>query len=211
MNIKYLLLILNALTVLTECSQINERSIVAIENPIPDSICYFFPTESDLYGTGYSVHTPSDLPAKCTNPSICCNYFMVINKSYPYCDSLISIAKIEAIQIMNDSSNMTCLKDCDFDKRFQLDTNYANASINSIVPDFRKMETLDNSWKDSSTISGLNKDYSLYVIKSGSNLVLNDKWNCNRQWLPQHLQHGYRSGIAISPNNDNLILWCIAW
>lgn len=85
-----------------------------------------------------------------------------------------------------------------------------------MIPDFKmhnvyESDNEDSLWIDSTTNTGLSEGYILYVIKSGKTFVLDDNWNCRRMWLPPHLQHGYRSGIAINPNNEYVIFWCIAW
>lgn len=198
---------------LTASSQSHNRCLLHFDvNPIPDSICYFFPTNE----VGAFMLIPSDLSERCTNPTNCCRYIKVVSKKYFDVDSIKIFSENNAIQILNDSSELVILKDRDFDKRFQLDSSYINAQINTIIPDFKICHRLDDDksdsvFVDSTTNTGLSQGYTIYVIKSGNTLVLNDKWNCERQWLPAHLRHGYRSGVAINPNNEYVIFWCVAW
>lgn len=108
------------------------------------------------------------------------------------------------------------IKDREFGERHQLDSRYTNTKISNIIPDFRICHPLDEDksdsvFVDSTTKTGLTPGYTIYVIKSGNKLILNDKWDCERQWLPAQLRHGYRSGIAINPDNEYVIFWCIAW
>ena len=182
-------------------------------NPIPDCICYFFPTNE--VPCAFKL-IPSDISEQCINPKNCCRYVKVVSKKYFDVDSIKIFSENNAIQILNDSSELVILKDRDFDKRFQLDSSYINAQINTIIPDFKICHRLDDDksdsvFVDSTTNTGLSQGYTIYVIKSGNTLVLNDKWNCERQWLPAHLRHGYRSGVAINPNNEYVIFWCVAW
>ena len=196
---------------LSACGQSYQNPFSPEVNPIPDSLCYFFPNQEALCGTNHSIYIPGGLSEKCTNPTCCCNYIVVVDKQHINYDTLVSFVQHEAIQILKDTSDFICLKDCEFDKRFQLDNSYVGVQITNIIPDFRRFNDTDKVWADSSTKSGLPLGYSFYIIKSGNTLALNDKWDCNRQWLPLQLQHGYRSGIALNPNNDHVVFWCIAW
>lgn len=189
------------------------KVITSAGNPILDSICFFFPTDETIY---ISKFLPLGLSQKCTNPSVCCKYILVVSKDNLDFDYIKDFAEKYSIQKLTDTSKLVILKDRDFDKREQLDSSYVNAQISNIIPDFRmgsvyEPNNVDSLWVDSTTKIGLSEGYLLYVIKSGNTFVLDDNWDCNRMWLPSHLQHGYRSGIAINPNNEYVIFWCIAW
>lgn len=207
----YLLFIL---VCFTACGQTHNNNVeTACRNPIPDSICCFFPSDEIIYT---SKLLPLGLSQKCTNPSVCCKYLLVVSKDNLDFDNIMDYAEKHSIQKMCDTSKLVILKDRDFDKREQLDSSYINAQITNIIPDFRmgsvyEPDNVDSLWVDSTTLMGLSDGYTLFVIKSGDTFVLDDKWDCHRMWLPSHLQHGYRSGIAINPNNEYVIFWCVAW
>lgn len=180
-------------------------------NPIPDSIYYFFPADQSVYRFS---QIPFDITERCNNPSGCCKLLAVVSKKNIDLDSLTDFSKKNSIQILYDTSELVILKDRDFDKRDFLDSSYANAQISNIIPDFKVNYVFENGediWIDSTTNTGLKPGYTLYVIKSGSSLILNEKWDCTRKWLPPQLRHGYRSGIAINPDNEYVIFWCVAW
>lgn len=196
------------------CGQSRNNDVeTSCGNSIPDSICSFFPTDEIIYT---SRLLPLNLSQKCTNPSVCCKYLLVVSKDNLDLDYIINFAEKHSIQKLTDTSKVVILKNRDFDKREQLDSSYINAQISNIIPDFRmgslyEPNDLDSLWVDSTTLMGLSDGYTLYVIKSGDTFVLDDKWDCHRMWLPSHLQHGYRSGIAINPDNEYVIFWCVAW
>ncbi len=53
------------------------KVITSAKNPIPDSVCSFFPTDEIFYT---SKLNPLGLSQKCTNPSMCCKYLLVVSK-----------------------------------------------------------------------------------------------------------------------------------
>lgn len=198
----------------TACGQPHNNNVdSSFGNPIPDSICFFFPIDETIY---ISKFLPLGLSQKSTNLSVCCKYHLVVSKDNIDFDNIKDFAEKHFIQKLCDTSKLVILKDRDFDKREQLDSSYINAQISNIIPDFRmgsvyEPNNVDSLWVDSTTKTGLSEGYLLYVIKSGNTFVLDDNWDCNRMWLPSHLQHGYRSGIAINPDNEYVVFWCIAW
>ena len=195
---------------LVSCNPIKNHPIEHSNGtPIPDSLCYFFPPQ---YVTA-TRHIVGDITCDCVNPSGICDYFVIVEKTYLHCDydSLVSFAKTKSTQILNDTSEYIPIKNRDFDKREIIDSAYLGVKIEQIIPDFQQLESLNNKWLDTSTRSGLSSGYTFYIIKSGNTLALNDKWNCHRLWLPKTLQHAYRSGIAINPDNDYIVFWAMAW
>lgn len=210
---RYSFLVL-VLVCLVACGQPRDNKVItSVENPIPDSICSFFPTDEIFYT---SKLTPLGLSQKCTNPSVCCKYLLVVSKDNLDFVHIKDFAEKQSVQKLCDTSKLVILKDREYDKRDQLDSSYVNAQISDMIPDFKmhnvyESDNEDSLWVDSTTNTGLSNGYILYVIKSGNTFVLDDNWNCHRMWLPPHLQHGYRSGIAINPNNEYVIFWCIAW
>lgn len=198
---------------LAACGQSSKIDVESTpKNPMPDSVCYFFPSDK----TFNKISSNSfDIPQKGDNLPMCCKYLVAVTKKNIDIDSIMNFVEDNSVQILTDSSKLYVLRNKKFDKREILDSIYLHAQISNIIPDFRLFEgdtsNIDSLWVDSSTNTGLSFGYVLYVIKSGNTLVLNEKWNCNRQWLPMHLQHGYRSGIAINPDNEYVLFWSIAW
>lgn len=193
-------------------SQNNPDSIIHSDL---DSLCWFFPivgTETEYYLKTRDIEMDDTLT--CLESSFY-EFFMVAKKKNLHCgyDSLITFINHNALQKINDSSIYIAFKDRKLFAMDILDEEYCNAELQQIMPDFSNLydTTIETPWADTSTKTGLAMGYTYYVIKSGNTLVLNERWNVHRKWLPTHLQHGYRSGIAINPNNDYVIFWCIAW
>lgn len=186
-----------------------------ISYPNLDSLCFFYPPEereTEVWQRSGDVEMNDTLTRL---ESSCCDYYMVIKKTKLHCnyDSLVAFANHNALQILDDSSTYIAFKDRKLVAMDILDEKYRNAELHHIMPDFSELytSTIETPWADTTTRTGLVTGYTYYVIKSGNTLALNDRWNVQRKWLPAHLQHGYRSGIAINPNNDYVIFWCIAW
>lgn len=98
--------------------------------------------------------------------------------------------------------------DADEKSKLTLDSIYDNADETFLVPNFKEEFDWQDKWSGG-TFCGLSEDFELYVLKTGSECVLPDKWCVYRSWLSGKLQHGYRSGVAI--NGSYIIYWCIAW
>lgn len=193
-------------------SQNSSSSIIYLQI---DSLCGFFPTE----GTKTEMHLQTrnvdmDDTLTCLESS-CYEFFEVVKKKNLHCDydSLITFVNNNALQTLNDKSIYIAFKDRKLFAMDILDEEYSNAELQQIMPDFNDLYStfIETPWADTSTRTGLVSGYTFYVIKSGNTLALNERWNVQRKWLPAHLQHGYRSGIAINPNNDYIVFWCIAW
>lgn len=186
-----------------------------IRYPDLDSLCSFFPPEGNEAEEWVRARDVDMDDTLTRLESSCCENFMVVKKSKLHCnyDSIVSFAKQNALQILNDSSIYIALKDRKLLLMDTIDEKFRNAELSHIMPDFSVLydSAIEMPWSDTSTRSGLVSGYNFYVIKSGNSFVLNDRWNVQRKWLPAHLQHGYRSGIAINPDNDYIVFWCIAW
>lgn len=98
--------------------------------------------------------------------------------------------------------------DADETSKLTLDSIYANADEKFLVPNFKEEFDWQDKWFGG-TLCGLSEDFELYVLKTGPECVLPNKWCVYRSWFPGRLQHGYRSGVAI--NDSYIIYWCIAW
>jgi len=64
---------------------------------------------------------------------------------------------------------------------------------------------------DKTTMSGLPGDYEIFVIKSGNEYVLPEKYKYDWELLPQKIRHGYSSGMAYSEKEFSVLFWVVAW
>lgn len=211
----YLLFLLFFVACIRNPAYISQNNPDSIIHSDLDSLCWFFPT----VGTKTEMHLQTrnvDMVDTLTClESSCYEIFTVVKKNKLHCDydSLITFVNNNALQTINDTSIYIAFKDRKLFAIDILDEEYCNAELQQIMPDFSNLydTTIETPWADTSTKTGLAMGYTYYVIKSGNTLALNERWNVHRKWLPKHLQHGYRSGIAINPNNDYVVFWCIAW
>ena len=95
--------------------------------------------------------------------------------------------------------------------RLGMDTFYSKVVPDLLVPYFGDKYNATDPWYDESSESGLKSSYKFYIIKSGSDFILPVGELVYRWWLPGCLQHGFRSGIAISREIEYVIYFTIAW
>lgn len=95
--------------------------------------------------------------------------------------------------------------------RWEMDTIYSHVASDYLVPNFVGEYNVREPWCDASSKSGLDSSYNFYIIKSGSDFILPNGELVYRWWLPDSLQHGYRSGVAISKKIEYIVCFAIAW
>ena len=92
-----------------------------------------------------------------------------------------------------------------------LNLMWKNNETSNLLPDFTEILNERKDLLNSMTFCGLSEDFELFIIKSGSDYVLPEKYRYEWNVLPQKERHGYSSGIAMNKKKRNLIYWTIAW
>lgn len=92
-----------------------------------------------------------------------------------------------------------------------LNLMWKNNETSNLLPDFTEILNERRDLLSSITLCGLSEDFELYIIKSGSDYVLPEKYRYEWNVLPQKERHGYSSGVAMNKKKRNLIYWTIAW
>ena len=198
-----------------------EESLKRENYVIPDSLFSFFPDRSDKYedlkiGLIYanaekiaegmlSLYTFS--PTEIMEIYQCENKELLQQLQKEYYSQMKATIKSESNDyfIVGREEELTERYDT-----LQLKKNYLEAG-NRIVFSFKKSAYEIPALSDPTTIIGLPIGYEILMLKSGNNAVLPENYLYEWSVLPEHLKHGYRSGVAFKEGEPYIIYWTIAW
>ncbi len=96
-----------------------------------------------------------------------------------------------------------------FNSKF-LSATLCNHNFNKIngvpIPIFQTHQFVDTT-----IISRLNADFSIYVLEARPGLFLNEDYLSESDYLPKKWAHGFSRGNAINTKENLIIYWTIVW
>lgn len=224
MKLKYILVPLIIMSFAFACSNSPQKIIFNLElhkeyqYVIPDSLYSFFPSnknnEMELIGLSQNAHNLSAIDS----------FFgeiVFVGKVYEckddsYITTLEAKCEEEALVKILPSDNDYFIIAPQWWMKYKygkkiLDSIYNQIDFLHLLPDFHQIFEFTSINYDTTTLCGLKSEYENYVLKSGSEFILDEKLRLDRDIFPMKLKHGYKSGIAIEHKGKHVIYWVIAW
>jgi len=188
---------------------------------IPDSLFSFFPDKSNKYEY-LKIENIFDNVEKTEIPFgaeefrgyqiveayQCDNKDFLLQLADKYRSQSIFSVKSENKDYFIIDEEYMLFKECD---TLQLKEYYLNAKDRIILSFKDRFNHAPFFYDDTTTISGLPSGYEILVLKSGSDFVLPQDRLYEWSILPEHLKHGYRSGVAFKEDEPYIIYWTVAW
>jgi hypothetical protein len=214
------------LMVLTISSCVNGNKLekrLPKNRTLPDSLISFFPSSNNenmkfLHGGG-NVFTKTN--EKKYEPFEM-NVYMLIEaykiksrEAYVKIDNSLKKESIENFNCKNDTDFFIINSPSVLYERYDsifLKKKYKSIEKGYFVLDFVDyFMTGDKDLLDTSSVLGLGVDYTMYIIKSGNQYIIDVSKYIEWDILPENFKHGYTSGVVANSKELTLFYWVVAW
>jgi hypothetical protein len=189
----------------------------------PDSLYAFFPKYNNeamnlkflFLATNRATETNLPYSAEEFSTSVLLKAYKY-DKKQAQIDSLMNSWKKRALCSVSAGSIDYFVIGSERDLFIQYDTTtlankFKEYQNKNIVINFRDLLRGEPAFYDSTTISGLPRDFRILTLFSGNKYLLADKYKYDWNMLPSKIKHGYRSGVAFKESEQYLIYWVVAW
>lgn len=213
-----------SILILTAINTSCYSKVDTFESVIPDSLLFHLPKASFNYEVVYSgIHNVYYLSRMGTPQELASSHIIYIyeSRSSDLLSRMNDYKKSAKLLVNSKDTNYLTISDELFlSKKYPLKNeikNIYNGYQKPLILSFEPLSKIADLKKfnlySPCTVSGLPPSWTICVLKSGFDFVLDKKLKFDLNTLPIEIQHGYSSGVAFDEVNMSslVIYWAVVW